>query len=227
MKQTWTKLLGLILIGVSLLSLGWYLISKPLLNQKIKESGQQLVKEPYKKITVKKPSATKSTVRYLKRSDLQNVGKATKISTVYHLGNIKIPAINTELPIEAYPTYETMLVGASQLGPNQDGVETIGVGNYSLISHSTADNDHFDGVLFSSIKHLQIGDLITIEEADKTWVWSVTSNKIVSPSDTSVLENTVDPSLTLVSCINIKQNPDGGVYGASRTIVTAKLISKK
>lgn len=60
----------------------------------------------------------------------------------------------------------------------------------------TAHRDTF----FRHIFELKPGDEILVRRNGKTLLYEVTAKKIVDPNDTSVLEPTPDPQLTLITC---------------------------
>lgn len=85
------------------------------------------------------------------------------------------------------------------------------LGNAAIAGHRTT-----YGAPFFRVDELSIGDDIIVTTVQGTFRYKVTSQKIVSPNDFSVLDPTPDATLTLTSC-----NPR---YSASqRIIIKAKL----
>jgi sortase A len=69
---------------------------------------------------------------------------------------------------------------------------------------------------------LKNGDEIIVRRNGERLVFQTTGNKIVKPSDISVLKPTPDPTLTLITCY-----PTYYIGPApERLIVTAKLVSR-
>lgn len=219
--------LSLVLVGSSYLSshvIAWELSKEQAKQSNLHVSADQ-IKTRIKQANVSnKGNNSASQIKMVSIADLPNIKDAMAKVKGSVIGSVSIPAIKTYLPISDHATYTTMLVSAAQLGTDQSGVETMGTGNYSLASHSLGDTGH-QGLLFSSIKYLKVGDKIYVTDRSSVWTYTVTSNKVISPKDVNVLNNTVSPTLTLISCINIKSRADGSVYGVSRTDISAKLTS--
>jgi sortase A len=88
-------------------------------------------------------------------------------------------------------------------------------GNMVVSGHRTT-----YGAPFRHIEQLQNGDEIVLITADNRYVYSVYEQRIVSPSDLTVLEQGVEPKLTLTAC-----HP---WYSASqRIVVIARLINSE
>jgi LPXTG-site transpeptidase (sortase) family protein len=82
----------------------------------------------------------------------------------------------------------------------------------------TAHRDTF----FRHIVELKKGDEIIVRRNGERLVFQMIGNKIVKPNDTSVLEPTPDPTLTLITCY-----PTYYIGPApERLIVTSKLVSR-
>lgn len=96
------------------------------------------------------------------------------------------------------------------------------VGNVFLTGHSSNywwDPGHYKTV-FALLNRLVVGDVIYIKYQDKVYTYRVTAQKVVQPSETSVLAPTKTPTLSLMTC-----TPTG--TSLLRRIVTADLISPK
>ncbi|HLI73343.1 MAG TPA: class E sortase [Acidimicrobiales bacterium] len=86
-------------------------------------------------------------------------------------------------------------------------------GNAAIAGHRTT-----YGAPFYNLNALQPGDLISIETQQGFFQYQVTTSRVVSPSDTTVLNQSSSPQLTLTTC-----NPR---YSASqRLVVVAALHS--
>ncbi len=99
------------------------------------------------------------------------------------------------------------------LGPGHyDGTPLPGQpGNVGIAGHRTT-----FGAPFYNLNELSPGDPVILTTLQGTFTYSVVSSQVVSPSDTSVLEQTPTPMLTLTTC-----NPR---FSASeRLIVEARL----
>jgi sortase A len=126
------------------------------------------------------------------------------------IGHLVIPKIGVD-------DYVVEGTGSAQLaeGPGHySGTAPIGGnGNVGIAGHRTT-----HGAPFYNLNELQPGALIYLtNKADHTFTYRVTSQFVVSPSDSAVLDPTPVASLTLTTC-----NPR---YSASqRLIVRATLL---
>lgn len=139
---------------------------------------------------------------------------------------IYIPKTNTRSPIiwdvSAGADLNTDLLTALQKGvvrypktalPNQ-------VGNVFLTGHSSNywwDKGRYK-TIFALLNRLVAGDIIYIKYQNVLYTYKVTGQKVVQPSETSVLEPTKEPILSLMTC-----TPTGTAL--LRRIVTARLVS--
>jgi sortase A len=94
----------------------------------------------------------------------------------------------------AVPVYE----GTSELNLNRgaariEGTAQIGTqGNLGLAAHR-------DG-FFRPLKDIHVGDPLYLDTIDRTLIYRVSSIRIVTPADVTVLAPTDTPSVTLVTC---------------------------
>lgn len=72
--------------------------------------------------------------------------------------------------------------------------------------------------VFALLEKVSVGDKIYIQYQNKSFTYEVTDTKVVSPNNLSVLEQTPDHNLTLMTCVPIGTN-------LSRLIVTSREIS--
>ncbi len=75
--------------------------------------------------------------------------------------------------------------------------------------------------IFATLESLQMGDRITITEAERDYHYSVTSVKHVAPDDLTVLQPSAQPSVTLITCSDYNVVSD--VY-EQRLVVTASIL---
>ena len=76
---------------------------------------------------------------------------------------------------------------------------------------------------FRVLRNVEIGEEISVETEGRTYVYRVTDRRVVAPTDTSSLNRTATPTLTLVTCY-----PFYYVGPApKRFIVRAELVSSK
>lgn len=105
------------------------------------------------------------------------------------LGVLSIPKLRLEVPVFAGTDERTLDVGAGWIEgtakPGQSG--NIGIAG------------HRDG-FFRGLKDIVVGDRLDLTIPDRTARYIVDEVHIVNPSDVSVLQPRVKPSLTLVTC---------------------------
>ncbi|EKZ0111320.1 class A sortase, partial [Enterococcus faecalis] len=109
------------------------------------------------------------------------------------LGMIRIPSIGLEMPILQGDSFEKMLYGACTVLPKQ----TMGKGNYTLAAH----NAGVDGLMFSSLGNVAVGETITLQDrSGHVYNYKVKEQRHVDMTDTSILNLTRKPTLTLITC---------------------------
>ncbi len=106
---------------------------------------------------------------------------------------IVIPAISVDAPIVMGDSWENLKQGVGQyLGSTDPGKN----GNLILSAH----NDIF-GQIFRDLDQLQAGDEITIYTNVRSYTYVIDKQPdIVEPTFVQVLEQTPDPTVTLISC---------------------------
>ncbi|EGO2582187.1 class A sortase [Enterococcus faecalis] len=109
------------------------------------------------------------------------------------LGTIRIASIGLEMPILEGDSFEKMLYGACTVLPKQ----TMGKGNYTLAAH----NAGVDGLMFSSLGNVAVGEIITLQDrSGHVYNYKVKEQRHVNMTDTSILNLTRKPTLTLITC---------------------------
>lgn len=126
------------------------------------------------------------------------------------LGTIEIPSIELEMPILEGDSFEKMLYGACTVLPKQ----TMGKGNYTLAAH----NAGMEGLMFSSLGKVSIGETITLKDrSGHVYNYKVKEQRHVNMTDTSILNLTRKPTLTLITC-------DQATKTDGRIVVIAELV---
>lgn len=87
------------------------------------------------------------------------------------------------------------------------------------ISGNTAIFGHDRPHLFRNIHHLNPGDQVKVLTVDAEYTYKVTGSKVVQPTDISVMDQTEQPTLTLITC--------DGWLSQERYVVTASLDEVK
>jgi sortase A len=105
---------------------------------------------------------------------------------------IQIPAIGIDAPVVQGDGWEQLKKG---VGQNIGTVNPGDKGNLVLSAH----NDIF-GELFRYLDQLETGDEIVLFTSQRSYVYIVIRTKVVEPTDVSVMDTTVEPTITLISC---------------------------
>ncbi len=105
---------------------------------------------------------------------------------------IQIPAINVDAPIVQGDGWEQLKKGVGQhIGSANPGDS----GNVVLSAH----NDIF-GEIFRDLDRLDPGDEITIYTNQRAYTYVVSDSMVVEPTQVDIMDNTSQPTLTLISC---------------------------
>ena len=105
---------------------------------------------------------------------------------------IQIQAINVDAPVIQGDSWDQLKKGVGQhIGSADPGQ----VGNVVFSAH-----DDVFGEIFRYLDHLQPGDQILLFTAQQQYIYVVTGSQIVSPTQVEVMNPTVDPTVTLISC---------------------------
>ncbi|HLB45849.1 MAG TPA: class D sortase [Anaerolineales bacterium] len=103
-----------------------------------------------------------------------------------------IASIGVDAPVVLGDTWEQLKKGIAQhIGTADPGQP----GNMVVSAH----NDIF-GEIFRDLDRLQPGDEITVYTQVEKFTYLITGTRIVEPTEVSVMNPTVGPTLTLVSC---------------------------
>jgi sortase A len=105
------------------------------------------------------------------------------------LTRVVIPKISLDLIVEEGTNHKALRLGPGHL---QNTPAPGELGNSVLSAH----RDTF----FRHIYELAKGDEIQVRRQGHTYVFEVTGKKIVEPDDLSVVKNTADARLTLITC---------------------------
>jgi sortase A len=105
------------------------------------------------------------------------------------LGVLTIPEIDLTMPV---------FNGTDDLTLNRGVGRIIGTGHPGT-SGNAGIAGHRDG-FFRGLKDIQVGDEVEFKTADHVFAYRVSAIEIVTPDNVRVLEDTRQPSLTLVTC---------------------------
>lgn len=105
---------------------------------------------------------------------------------------LQIPAIGVDAPIVQGDGWEQLKKGVGQhLGSANPGEK----GNVVLSAH----NDIF-GEIFRDLDRLKPGDEINIYTNQRAYTYVVSDSDVVEPTQVGIMDNTSQPTLTLISC---------------------------
>lgn len=105
------------------------------------------------------------------------------------LGVLEIPSVGLEVPVYSTSTGQTMDRGAGII----DGMA------YPHEAGNIGISGHRDGY-FRLLKDVQVGDTLVLQTLVGTKQFRIDATQVVEISDTSVLQDTSDQTLTLVTC---------------------------
>jgi len=123
----------------------------------------------------------------------------------------KVIQLGTRLDRRGQIAWETAPFAVGQhkglAGPGQNG-------NMVLSGHISSPAE---GAVFHSLPELKVGEGVIVGTDERQYLYRVTDVKTVTPDQVSVLDQTPDPTVTLITCV-----PDG-IY-SHRLVVTARLV---
>ena len=123
----------------------------------------------------------------------------------------KVIQLGTKLDRKGEIAWETAPFAVGQhkglAGPGQDG-------NMILSGHISSPNE---GAIFHHLPELKVGEGVIVSTDERQYLYRVVEVKTVTPDQISVLDQTPDPTATLITCV-----PDG-IY-SHRLVVTARLV---
>lgn len=124
----------------------------------------------------------------------------------------KVIQIGTKLDRHGQLAWETAPFAVGQhrglAGPGQNG-------NMVLSGHISSPNE---GAVFHHLPELKAGEGIIVSTDERQYLYRVTSTRVVTPDQVDVLDQTPDPTATLLTCV-----PDG-IY-SHRLVVSARLVA--
>jgi LPXTG-site transpeptidase (sortase) family protein len=123
----------------------------------------------------------------------------------------KVIQLGTKLDRRGQLAWETAPFAVGQhkglAGPGQNG-------NMVLSGHISSPSE---GAVFHRLPDLKVGQGIVVATEERQYLYRVVDVRTVTPDEVSVLDQTPDPTATLITCV-----PDG-IY-SHRLVVTARLV---
>ncbi|MGG7142115.1 class D sortase [Clostridium nigeriense] len=194
MKEKFRRIVGLILIIVGLAIIGSIVYKKIDTSKKQKEL-QNILEE----VINEEP-------RELTEEEEQKL-----INGYTPIALIEIPSINLSQGLVEGITDDVLQY---YLGHFENSAMPGEKGNFAVAGHRVSDYSE----AFVNLYKTEIGDQIIVKANKKEYIYEITDNFIVSPENVSVLDDTEDATITLVTCT---------VGAKERVIVTGKLVETK
>jgi LPXTG-site transpeptidase (sortase) family protein len=123
----------------------------------------------------------------------------------------KVIQLGTKLDRRGELAWETAPFAVGQhkglAGPGQNG-------NMVLSGHISSPSE---GAVFHRLPDLKVSEGVIVATEERQYLYRVVDVKTVKPDEVSVLDQTPDPTVTLITCV-----PDG-IY-SHRLVVTARLV---
>ena len=139
-----------------------------------------------------------AVARFRSQSTTNSLWDSARIRAYERTLNLSFPAPEAILRVPRLGIEVPVLEGTSDITLNR-GVGHIAGTALPGQPGNIAITGHRDG-FFRPLKDAREGDIIEVQRKSQTDRYIVSEIKIVFPSDTSVLNNTTDSTLTLVTC---------------------------
>ncbi|MBM7583678.1 sortase A [Bacillus pakistanensis] len=124
--------------------------------------------------------------------------KSIKVSGIE--GVLSIPSINLEEPIFQGASEENLKNGVALVDENDSFYEN----NITIAGHRM----NAYGILFNRLHEVKIGDEVTIKTNKETLTFEVTKRFKVTPKEVSVLKETDEKIITLITCESYNWNTE-------------------
>lgn len=212
MNKRWQQaLISTILVAV-LVVLGLYLAQDAIAAWVVRHNtvtvSTTTVKAAIKK---QKPTYQFDQVKPLSLASLSQA--AVSKHDVAAVGKLVVPELNLNLPIVLGVGNAQLAFAAGTLNPGQ----TMGKGNYALAGHHMANDER---VLFGPLVKSQVGMQVYVSDMSKVYVYQIYARKYIKATAVSILNETSQPELTLVTC---DDDGTGRLAIQARLTATAKL----
>lgn len=111
------------------------------------------------------------------------------------VGAMAVPQANVYLPIAKGVSNNVLALAAGTMEPNQK----MGQGNYALAGHNMSNLD--PNVLFSPLFYNgKAGQHVYLTDFKHIYDYQLTSRTTISAKDVAVLNQTINPTITLITC---------------------------
>ncbi len=136
-----------------------------------------------------------SNIKEIEEKEIFSVDKLEKDNNI--IGKIKIKKIGVDAPIIDGTSQDVLKISVGHFQNTN-----YWNGNVALASHNSGSYSHY----FEKINKLTIGDEIIYQTKLGTRIYAVSQVENISESNLSVLEDTKDNTITLITCV--KGNKD-------------------
>ena len=194
MKEKLRRITGIILILIGPAIIAPIVYKKIETNKKQKELQnilEEVINEESKELTEEEEEKLINGYKPIALMEIPSIGLSQGI----------VEGINDDVLQYYLGHFET------SVGPGEDG-------NFSVAGHRVSDYSE----AFVNLYKAEIGDEIIVKANKKKYIYKITESFIVSPDQVDVLEDTQDPTITLVTCT---------VGAKERLIVKGKLVETK
>ena len=110
------------------------------------------------------------------------------------IGVVYVPNVSMAMPIMYGITRETLRNSAGTMKPNQE----MGKGNYCLAGHNSRNRKS----LFAPVHRIKEGDTIYLTDKKIVYEYTATINTVIEPTDIYEINDTDEPTITLITCTN-------------------------
>ena len=200
---------------------GALLLVNPTKHHVMKEQAKE-VKTELKQLTPAEVKVAEETPAPYDYSEVSSISLESVLAAQQNkakapmIGEISIPELDINLPILKGVTDQNLLIGAATLKPDQK----MGAGNYTLASHYS--NAYGETLLFSPLLRARSGMKVYLTDLENIYVYTIDSISNVSPQELSVLDETGENIITLVTCTDISASQRHIVRGTMTTIIPVK-----
>lgn len=128
------------------------------------------------------------------------------------IGAIKIPSADIDLPIFSGLKNDELLIGAGAIFPKRDP----STNNLVILGHYVGSQNF----LFGSLNQVKMEDHIFLHYLGNNYEYKIVEKKVIDERDIQVMQETLGPELTLITC-------DSTNATSNRICVKASLINTK
>ncbi len=204
MKKSW--------IGIAMMLIGITIIISALSIRYEVNKTQKLMIEDFKKNIQKvhEQLSISEDINIIDNKTLDN--KAASANLAGTIGIISIPKIELNVALSEGIDGETLKYAVGHFtGTPMPGDK----GNFCVAGHRSYTYNQY----FNRLDELSMGDKIIVTTIDGEFEYEVYESRVVKPEEISVLDNTKDAEITLVTCTPIR-------VATHRLIVKGRMVEK-